>query len=148
MPTSMLFFSDLTTKSSACMISSQNATERLIQYQVLDQNGKPVAGVHVAENFANLTTNTCNNSAPSPTACSSPAISSQGIFTDVISTNACSPPNPQSCGFSINPDLWQYCAPGSTYKTIGKPQYGALWQAIYVDGSTAAIKPATPVPNQ
>jgi hypothetical protein len=26
--------------------------------------------------------------------------------------------------------------------------YGALWQAVYVDGSTSPIKPSTPVPKQ
>jgi hypothetical protein len=148
MPKSMLFFSDLTTKSNQCVVASQNATERIIQYQVIDQGGKPVAGIHMAENFLNLTPNTCNTLAPTPTPCSAPPTSSQGLFTDRISTNVCSPPNAGTCGFSINPDLWQYCTAGSPIKTIGTPTYGALWQAIYVDGSTATIIPSTPVPNQ
>ncbi len=146
-PTSMLFYSDLTTKSSACTVASQNATERIIQYQVISQTGSQVGSVPMQESFANLTSDTCSNPAPNPTACNSTGVSAEGIFSDFISTNACSPPNAGTCGFSLNPDLWQYCKSGSPAVTIGKPVYGVLWQAVYVDGSTAQITPLTPVPK-
>jgi hypothetical protein len=146
-PTSMIFLSDLTTKSSACAITSENANYRIIQYQIMDQNGNHTGSVPMQENFQNLSTTTCSNPLPTPTACNSAGVSSQGIFTDFISTNACSPPNAPSCGFSVSPDLWQWCPSGQTATTIGKPSYSVLWQGIYVDGSTATITPSTPVPR-
>jgi hypothetical protein len=145
-PAGMLFFSDITTTSSACAITSQNAVKRIIQYQVVDASNNPVGNVPMQENFANLSNSTCNNRLPTPASCAA-WDGPSGIFTDSISTNACSPPNPGTCGFSINPDLWQYCRAGSPAQTLGAPTYGVLWQAVYVDGSTAKVKLLTPVPK-
>ena len=145
-PAGMLFFSDFTTKSNVCVVASQNGTERQLQYQIVDVSNRPVGNVPMQENFANLSTNTCKNRQPAPANCAAwDGVS--GVFTDYLSTNACSPPVPGTCGFSINPDLWQYCKAGSLAQTLGKPTYGVLWQAIYVDGSTAQIVPLTPVPK-
>ena len=147
-PTGLLFFSDVTGKSAACIVASQNSVERFLQYQIVGGPNKntPMGGVSMMENFANLTTNTCNNLPPNHTPCT--LVGGDGVFNDDISTNACSPPNPITCGFSLNPDLWQLCSNGVAIKTLGTPTYAVLWQEVAVDGQTAAIVPYTPVPNQ
>jgi hypothetical protein len=58
-----------------------------------------------------------------------------GLITDRIATNACRPPDPTYCGWSITPDHWELC----NGTVLGSPSYQATWAGIYVNGSTAPV---------
>ncbi len=142
-PTQMLFFSDLYTKSTACLLQSQQAVTRIIQYQVTNSYNAPTPGVAVMEDFSSSPPQTtCTTSYnPTPTSCST--LGGAGIITDYLSTNACSPPDQPTCGFSIEPDHWELC----NRTILGSPSYIVHWNAVWVDGSTSSVPIGTPVPK-
>ncbi len=142
-PSEMWFFTDGTVKASVCPTQAENAQERVIQYQVTNSFGAPTPGVNVKEDFSSdpPVSNCTTRYAPLPTGCST--IGAEGIFSDYISTLACSPPDAATCGWQIVPDHWELC----NGQILGSPSYIATWQQIYVDGSAAAIKSGTPVPK-
>jgi len=124
-------------QANNCAVTSQNGKVRNIQYQLADGGGHNLGQSLIEEVYENLSANTCGNGVPQATTCTSSG-APNGIFTDVIWTNYCSPTPSNSCGFSIQPTHWKSCAT-ATHTNIGSPTYIVTWRDITVNGAEQIV---------
>src|SRR6202171_6285287 len=116
-------------------------SRRLIRYQEVDVNDRAVGTIQSKEQFANKSTNTCNNGNPGTNeTCST---DTNGIFTDQLWIGCNSVGG--SCGVTYTKQQWLWCPPGGgTAVVIATPGDVIVHNdSISVGGNTAGFSAGT-----
>jgi hypothetical protein len=132
-PNHLQVISDTTAFIGAC----PSVVLRQIKMKVVDVNNQVVALVSIKENFVSISTNTCGNGQPQPSACAN-TDNANSEFTDIITINSCKTPG-GSCGYNLT-DEWQWCPSGLPAVDIGKLVDVVHANAITVNGVTTPNK--------
>jgi len=114
--------------------SSCTRKRRLIQYQVVDQSGRPVGTTTIGETFPGDLVDTCNGTHPQPSPCyvfqnghaNSNHTDSKGRFTDELRVGCPAPTN--DCGIDATGNKWVWCQRG----TSGEPIRTTLATVDYI----------------
>ena len=113
--------------------------QKLIKFQVLDQNNKPAGRIEIDERAVPApVTDSCSNSTVTLTTCSTSSVSTYGNFTDGIKTG-CPHNGSTPCGFDFF-DHWRYCRSTpytpTDYRDLATMYYWATRTEIRIDNET------------
>lgn len=148
-PDHMTYYSDFTGHSTVrdpnrCNANSNYAVLRVLQFQVY-AGQQHVGSIPVQEVFNTTRADTCTTATPPGETFAYTNV--DGVFTDQLSTNACAPPDSYTCGFTIDPDTWNYAPVGAPNVPIGKLTYVVNQSSVSVNGTTAQLPPGVTVPK-
>jgi hypothetical protein len=123
---------DDVTRSDLC-----GQLQKLIQYQVVDQNNRAVGNVQIDEKPQTIT-DSCSGTTVTLTTCNTGSVNRYGNFTDGVKTG-CPYNGPGTCGYDFY-NRWRYCISTPytpyTYRELAYMYYWATHTFVKIDGQT------------
>lgn len=100
-------------------------------------DGEHTADPYLRDDWGDLSTitDTCQGHTVTPGGCSANYTDSRGKFTDQLRTGC--PTTGGSCGFTINPNRYQWCPRGRVPVSLARFVYDVRFNQITIDGQTS-----------
>jgi hypothetical protein len=127
--------------------TSCGSVRRLLQFRVVDVNGRGVGKSRTVETFEDINNpanrfssifNSCQNNNYSPAACS---VDAGAVFTDQLWVGC--PSSGGDCGFPTVASRWWSCPPGKPMVSLSTNVYEVRHNRVLVNGQATSYSPGT-----